>query len=202
MISYSVHPLLEACFTEKMTSVISELFVLNRLIVSELEVRNLWEDGVFAGLHIVPLIGKLLSIRENDAVHDAGPARQEACRIGALLYLGAIRSCFGVHLTPEIHILKLKNAITTWGEISIGETNPLLLWLLIIGGLNSLGHHDNNWFVSAVMTIVRNLQLNTWEDLMNSMGSVLWVQGILQGECTELHKKISEESASFGLLFS
>ncbi|KAF4626853.1 hypothetical protein G7Y89_g11305 [Cudoniella acicularis] len=193
---HSPHPMLEACIDEQVVSVMSELLVLNQLILSELAVRDMWDDGVFAGLHIVPIMSKLLCIRQEPCEHGPVFARQKACRIGALLYLAAIRRSFGVHLAPDIHIPKLKHAITTWVELNMDGTNPLILWLLVIGGAQSLGHQDNGWFVSATVNIIVRLQLSAWEELMNSVRSVLWVEGILQVECSEFHRKISSEATN------
>jgi hypothetical protein len=203
LISTSDLTLLEACLTGDMAIAVNELLALNQFIVSELAVRDLWDDGVFAGLHVVPLMSQLLSIRYDTSGSDPTFERQESCRIGALLYLAGIRGRFGVNLTTGVYIPKLKDAIIAQGSSSLEITDPILLWVLFIGCVQSIRHAEHRWFVSATADLIMGLQWSMWEDLMASVRGVLWIEGILQIQCDEFRREVSAELwSSYEHLFS
>jgi hypothetical protein len=185
-----------------MRSAVNELLVLIQFMVGALAVRDLWDDGVFAGLHIVPLMGKFLSIRHDISKSCPAIAREGSCRVGALLYLGGIRQRFGVNLTPDVYIPKLKRAVTSQDN-SNPEMNPLLLWLLVIGGVQSLVHEDHNWFVTETANLVMRMQYSTWGELMSTIRKVSWVDGILQAECNKFRIEVASELwNSYGYVWS
>jgi hypothetical protein len=200
------HPnltLLEACLTDEMVSAIKDLLALNKFIVSELAIRDLWDDGVFAGLQVVPLLSKLLSIRHETSRHNPAFSRQESCRISATLYLAGIWRRFGVNLATGIYISKLKDAIITQDNSNLDKSDPILLWILLIDGVQSLIHAEHKWFVSATAELIVRRQFNRWEELVDTLGGVLWIEGILDVECDEFHRELSAESwNTYGHIFS
>lgn len=195
-------PLLDSCVTDEMNSAIYELLVLIQYMVSALAVRDLWDDGVFAGLHVVPLMSKFLSIHHDISESSPALAREESCRLGALLYLGGIRRRFGVNLTPDVYIPKLKKAIISQDN-SNAEINPVLLWLLVIGGIQSLAHEDHPWFVTEASNLIIGMEYSTWEELMTAVRTVSWVDGILQVECEKFRMEVASELwNSYGYFWS
>lgn len=196
--------LLDACITAEMTSAVTELLTLNQFMVNELELRDLWKDGPFAGLHVVPLLSKFLSVRHD--TNDSSPlvAREESCRIGALLYLAGVRQRFGVNLAASnTYISKLKYAIVAQGVLNMEEPNDLLLWLLVIGGIQSLLHEDHHWFVSAAANLIMHLQYRSRAEIMSIVRRVSWLDGILDIECEELYMEVSSELLTvYGHVFS
>ena len=193
LISSSNRTLLSACLTEDLFSAVNELLVLNQFMVSELAARDLWDDGVFAGLHVVPLLSKFLSIQYETGRCDSAFARQESCRVGALLYLSGIRRRFGVNLAAGVYIPKLKNAIIAQDGFSLGPADPVLLWVTFIGGVLSLIDAEHKWFVSATAHLILGRQWSIWDELMHIVREVLWIDDILEVECHEFHREVSAE---------
>lgn len=186
-----------------MAHAVNELHVLNRFIVSELTVRNLWDDGVFAGLNVVPVLSKLLSIRYETAECDPPFVRQEACRIGAILYLAGIRRRFGVNLAKNVYISKLKDSIIAQDDSNLEKTDPILLWVLMIGGVQSFMHEEHKWFVSATANLVVHKRYRMWGELMAVVCEILWIDGILEAECNEFRGEVSAELwSSYKHIFS
>ena len=196
--------LLDACITAEMTSAVTELLTLNQFMIAELEVRVLWEDGPFAGLHVVPLLSKFLSVRHDTSESNPVVAREESCRIGALLYLAGVRQRFGVNLAASnTYIPKLKYAIVAQGVLNIEEPNYLLLWLLVIGGIQSLLHEDHHWFVSTAANLIMLLQCGSWAEVMSIVRRVSWLDGILDIECDEFYTEVSSELlTTYGHVFN
>lgn len=196
--SVSGSPLLQACTTNETISAIHDLLVLNQYMVNKVATGDLWNNAVFAGLYIVPLLSKLLTIRHN--VFDATLAREESCRIGALLYLSSIRRRFGMALTSDIHVQNLKYVIS---EDINTDTDPIIPWLLVIGGAQAVDLEVREWFVSTTADLLLRLQCNSWHELMATVQGVLWVEGILEAECRQFHVDVAVEAwDKYGYLFS
>jgi hypothetical protein len=176
-----------------MAYAVNELLVLNRLMVSELTVRDFWDDGVFAGLNVVPVLSKLLSIRYETVESGPAFARQEACRIGAILYLAGVRCRFGWNLATNVYIPKLKDSIIIQDDSNLEKTDPILLWVLMIGGVQSFMHEEHKWFVSATANLVVHKGYSMWEELMAIVCEVLWIDGILEAECNKFQGEVSAE---------
>ena len=177
-----------------MRSAVNDLLILNQTILSELATRDLWDDGVFAGLYILPVLAKFLSIRPDINGYSPALARQESCRIGALLYLAGIRHRFGVQFSAHIYIPKLKQAIISQAGSNAEEISPLIVWLLVLGGTQSFMNEDHKWFVQATAALVQRLQLSTWDGLMDTVRMVSWIEGILEVECDLFRMEVSSES--------
>jgi hypothetical protein len=176
-----------------LASAINDLLALVQYMVNELAFRDLWDDGVFAGLHVVPLLDKFLSFRHNNVEDDSAVAREECCRIAALIYLGSIRQRFGVQLTPDIFIPKLKQGIVCMDKSTPEEIKNLLLWLLLLGGAQSIHHEDHDFFVGAIAGAMMRLKCTSWDELMTAVHKVSWVDGILKAECDKFHLDVSSE---------
>lgn len=162
-------------------------------MLNKLAVRDLWDDGVFAGLHVVPLLDKFLSFRHHDVEDNPVAAREECCRTAALIYLGSIRQRFGVQLTPGIYIRKLKQGIVSMDKSTPEQIKNLLLWLLMLGGAQSINHEDHDFFVGAIAGAMTRLKCTTWDELMTAVRQVSWVDGILIPECAKFHVEVSFE---------
>ena len=182
--------LLDACITEEMVSAAKELFALTQYMISELAVRDLWDDGVFAGLHVVHLIYKFLSFRHNIDECSNTLAREESFRLGALIYLGSIRQKSGVQFTPDIFVLKLKQAIIA---SALADINPFLLWLLLLGGAQSLECDGHGWFIRTTICAINRVQCRSWDELIACARRVSWVDGILNIECANFHREVATE---------
>jgi hypothetical protein len=196
--------LLDACITAEMTSAVTELLTLNQFMINELEVRVLWQDGPFAGLHVVPLLSKFLSVRHDISESNPVLAREESCRIGALLYLAGVRQRFGVNLAASnTYIPKLKYAIVAQGVLNVEDQNYFLLWLLVIGGIQSLLHGDHRWFVSAAANLIMQLRCGSLVEVMGIVRRVSWLDGILDIECDEFYAEVSSELlTTYGQVFN
>lgn len=185
--SVSGSPLLQACTTNETISAIHDLLVLNQYMVNKAVAGDLWNNAVFAGLYIVPLLSKLLTIRHT--AFGATLAKEESCRIGALLYLSGIRRRFGMALTTDIHVQNLKYALSE--DIN---TDLILPWLLVVGGTQAVDLEVREWFVSTTANLLLRLQCNSLNELMAAVRDVLWVEGILEAECRQFYVDVAAEA--------
>lgn len=172
-----------------MTSAINDLFALNEFILSELRVRYLWDDGVLAGLQVIPLLRKLLSIR-HDSI-DVIFLRQESCRIAALLYLSGIRRRFGVALSAAVYIPKLKEALVAQDRAKSVPNESTLFWMTFVGAVQSLDYPEHEWFVSTIAHLILQKQWSSWEELIAAIRETLWIDGVLESKCHALRVDVA-----------
>jgi hypothetical protein len=183
--------LLDACYTYDMKSAINELIDLIHLIERESPARDLWSDHAFVDRHVIPLYHKLLSIRFEVSEGSSAVARQESCRVGVLLYITGIRHGFGLHLSTDVYIDKLKRTIKYLCYSEFEKAQLFQLWLVVIGGIQSLKHKDHNWYLSAIVDLIVRLKYTSWEEVMISVRDILWVEGSFQVECEKFHTEVS-----------
>lgn len=142
----------------------------------------------------MPVLSKLLSLDTPSTKSFASHPNcitQEACRIGAMLYLAAVRRKFGVPLPGKIYIPKLKSAIQAWDVSGVPGSDSVLLWVLLIGCMQALRHEEYPWFVERITALISKLGCVSWDAVMALATKVLWVQGVFEIECEELHRDVS-----------
>lgn len=193
LLSLSRPTILQSCLTDEMSNAVMELLTFNQFLARELTVRDIWEDDVFAELNLIPVLSKLLSIRLESAEHDSAFARQEACKIGAILYIAGIRARFGVKLATNVYIPKLKDSIVAQADSNLEKPVPFLSWVLMIGGVQSFMHEEHEWFVSTIANIAVSKRYSMWEELMADVRGILWIDGMLEAECSKFRGEVSRE---------
>jgi hypothetical protein len=190
-----VRGLAGTCRTAETRFAMNLLQNLNRLVVDELSRRDLWDDGVFAGMHIVPVLHHLLSTRHEITQENSAVLGEESCRLGAILYLGAIRLKFGVTLTADFYVRKLKKCIMLQGEAFWDETPEILVWFLVLGGIQStFMEEEHAWFIAALASHAASAGHMSWEDLMSLIREVLWIDKAYEGECIALQGEVTTKS--------
>lgn len=190
-----VRGLIGACQTAEMRFAMNLLQDLSHLVAGELSRRDLWNDGVFAGMHVVPVLHHLLSTRHEITQENSAVLGEESCRLGAILYLGAIRLKFGLTLTADVYVRKLKDCILLKGEASWDETPEILIWLLVLGGIQStFMEEEHAWFIAALASHAASAGYMSWEDLMSLVREVLWIDKAFEGECVALQGEITTKS--------
>lgn len=195
--------LLEACVTDDMISAINELLALNRYLVKESIVRNVWKDGPIAGFHAIPVLHKLLSAQKGPITANAELARQEACRIGALLYVVGLRKRFGVNVTLDIYRSRLKDIMKFLDSCITQTKDSMLLWVLFLGGIHSIGYTEHEWFIATITQIIVRWGLSSWAELMVMLRNVLWIDGFMEQNCNEFRGELAAElESSYERVFS
>jgi hypothetical protein len=174
------------------------LYMFNRLLVDEALSRDVWTDGVFAELNLMPVLHKLLSIRFDLAEEDPIAIKQETYRVGAINYLAIIRDKFAVNLSALVPLRKLKDTVGYLESPTVDYDLPVLLWLLVVGGTQSIRkgerHHDrqvHDWFVAKLADLNAFMGCGSWEQIMYHVRGVLWIEGLAQQECQVLRGEVS-----------
>ena len=180
-----------------------ELCRFNQLLICEASRRNVWTDGVFAELNLMPVLHKLLSTQPELASEDPEVRKQEACRLGAINYLALIRDKFAVNLSAVVPLRKLKHSVEHLENANDHADLSLLLWLLVIGGTQSIrkgerhrDHQVHEWFIGKLAELVTLAEYVSWTQVMYHVEEVLWIEGLAQRECEILCGEISNRAWS------
>jgi hypothetical protein len=103
----------------------------------------------------------------------------------------------------NIPLRKLKDILIFQEDAGWEGNPPFSLWVLMIGGLQSLGHEEYEWFVSAASQVIMKIGCGLWEEVLDLIRSVLWIEGILELESDAFQRDISTKLwAPYGYLFS
>jgi hypothetical protein len=183
--------LVKACNDEDLTSIIYELYNLNRLIIDETVTRYIWDDGVFAWKYIIPVLHKLLRI----SYEQLGPG-SVVLRAGAMLYIAALRRRFGVRFSTVVQIQKLRASMTALlqnvDHVGYSAAAPVLLWLLVLGSTISELEDDHDWFVIQTTHHIYTMGYRSWDEAIGgSVKKVLWIDDILVDELELLRQEVS-----------
>jgi hypothetical protein len=186
--------LTEPCVDEDLAIAMKHLYRFNQLLLNEALARDVWSDGVFAELNLMPVLHKLLSIRFEHAEQDPILIKQEAYRVGAINYLAIIRDKFAVNLSSHVPLQKLKDTVGFLGSANVDYDLPVLLWLLALGGTQSIKKGErlvHDWFVTKLAELIAFMGCGSWEQIMYHVRGVLWIEGLAQDECQVLRGEVS-----------
>lgn len=183
--------LLQMCSTKAMIKAVDSLYAINWLITSQLGTRNVWDDGLLAGFHVMPLLYRLLELDLGSGQYDPPLLKEQTCRIGVILYLAAVRRQFGVSLATDVFIPKLRGTIENWQPSDMVGMEPPLLWVVMICGMQSFHHAEHWWFVSKTAVLISAIAYDSWQSVMELISQILWIPGILEVECEEFHVEVS-----------
>ena len=148
-----------------------------------------------------PILHRLLSLRplQVDSIPPRESIIEEVCRIGTLLFLAPVWRTFGVHpvRTAALRhnlLFMIHSYFATWGELRI-----VLIWALMHAAREADTESERNEFVMRVAMVASKMEIQSWEQLMDVMREVLWIDGGGEEDWSavkmELHKYCPPEGA-------
>jgi hypothetical protein len=180
----------EVLQTERGVLAMSASSPMNVIIDGELSTKDVLIDGEFQGLYLVPILHALLSTSYDTYIGDSIAVMEECCRMGTILYLGAIRRLFGFHMSTSVYIQGIK----TWfgQDDALRETyNVRGLWVLMVAALQSFGQEEHEWFVSNATEMIIRCGCSLWEEVMVLLRETLWVEGVFGSELETFRGELS-----------
>jgi hypothetical protein len=136
--------------------------------------RRVFSDGDFGTAYLFPLIHKCLSLpRYNEDLDEKDGAILQACRLACALFLAEIKRMFGINaVNSGLQTQKLRTYLANskghWGDLQ-----PLKLWCLAMGGVESLGSLQV-WYEHELREEGANMRLDSWEEVENKVKAILW----------------------------
>lgn len=171
-----------------LVEIFQDISHLNTAIMVECQSRPIWQDAMFPGMNIMPLIYRLLILPHPDPSKEPLASAQvikEACRLAALLYLGEIRRCFSIAQIPsslyvrKLYVLLVESQLFDWDPY-----NVVYLWVLLMGGIcagiSSDRAEERTWFVHMVVQAMQKWKLHSFEEVVTVAAKFLWVTDVFE----------------------
>lgn len=148
------------------------------------------DAGHFNLLWITPLLHHLLSLSlpSPNSLEDQDllGTMQEASRLGIILFFAEIRrKCGDLGVPTEVQSKKLRAALSRPGWSRWALFEPLILWLLFFGALES-EREDRGWFCNSMVLAARNLGVQEWKGVVGAGAGFLWIGDIFKARIKEL----------------
>ncbi|KAF1829240.1 hypothetical protein BDW02DRAFT_536696 [Decorospora gaudefroyi] len=140
--------------------------------------------AVTSGSWLEPTLYRLLVIRPLQ--HGTTPAHmmEEIARLGTLIFLapfwklsGQSPVCTVALSSTLLRVVLANNIVVEWEE----ELKPLLIWVLYCAAVETRDLAERREFVCILASLMRDLRLCAWNDLMLVVKSVVWVEKVFGG---------------------
>jgi hypothetical protein len=128
-----------------------------------------------------PTIYRLLVIRPFRHGSEREHVIEEVCRLGTLLFLSPFWRVLGqspvwtAAISHNLLLVLMKNMIE-WNELK-----PLLIWVLYFASTESKDLAERSQFVFMLGVLMSGMQLHEWDDILQIIKSVLWVENVFAG---------------------
>lgn len=106
-------------------------------------------------------------------------ATSESLRSALALYILTIHGAtYYAHVDLALAILeRLKHHLTSLVTIDYIH-DSLRLWILSVGLIASIGTPHRQWFVTQTCVAVEVLTIRTWDDVLDRLKDVLWIESL------------------------
>ena len=179
--------------TEEIISrVCTDLREVQELIRVENDLRDLWRDAIFPGLHLSPILGDLLSIRQQSDEAGSISKKLEAFRLAAVLYISYLREKFGIDTLSgmPLYASKLRACIQLFQPEELSF--DLLVWLLCVGYTSDVPE-QNRWFGERLQAILDVHNITNFDELKVLLIQLVWGEDILSTQSQYLRTLIESE---------
>jgi hypothetical protein len=137
--------------------------------------------AITSGSWLEPTMWRLLAIRPLHQGHEREHVMEEVCRLGTLLFLSPFWRVLGqspvwtAAISRNLLIVLMKNMIE-WKELK-----PLLVWVLYFASIETNDLAERSQFVFMLGILMSGMQLHEWDDILQIIKSVLWVEKVFAG---------------------
>jgi hypothetical protein len=149
--------------------------------------RNLWEDTIFPGLYISPILGDLLASRAEVDEADIDTVTLEAFRLAAVLYVSNLRAKFGIDTLSggPLYITKLRALLSS--PPIVREIQPMLLiWILSVAFTSQCLPAQSTWLSEIFTDILATKNITSFADLKATITQVVWDEDLLISQTQSL----------------
>jgi len=163
---------------QKISRLCSEIKQVQDVMRVEISQRNLWNDTMFRGLYIFPIMGDLLATRAE--IDSDETVKLEAFRLAAILYVNNLRAKFGVDtLTGDpLYADKLQELLST-SSFMRESPSTLLIWVLSVPVSSQYIPDQRDWFIERFNEISVRENIGSYHDLIDILTQVVWDESLL-----------------------
>lgn len=181
---------------EDFSDICQEIRNLQSLLHVEMRHRNIWQDTVFQGLYIIPILGRVLAMRTK--VSDETRVTDtiaDVFRLATVLYISAVRMRFGVDtLSGEpLYASKLQSTLASQSLVC-KVPSPVLAWILSIAFTSNCDTEQKHFFQKALEDLTVVLEIASFARLKEIIKTVVWDEDLLVPQSQSLQVLFKSDS--------
>jgi hypothetical protein len=133
------------------------------------------------GSWMEPAIYRLLALRP--LLHSNGPQQliEEVCRLGTLLFLAPSWRLLRMSPVWTAAIARNLLLVLTQHRVEWNELKPILVWVLYFALIETKVQAERSQYSSMLAALVISMQLYEWDEIMQVVKGVLWVEKVFAG---------------------
>jgi len=143
--------------------------------------RDVWNDPIFQGMHIIPVLGQILALRPINSEGTESTCKSlEAFRLAAILYISALRARFGVDTTSWefLYAGKLRDILSSeWSDQNTSSST--IIWILALSYASQCKIEEKGFFWEALMGHTTTSNIVCYADLENKLKTIVWDADLL-----------------------
>ena len=189
----SPSPLVDlASTTSIIASICSMIHNLQEKISEALIERDVWQDPIFPGLHISPLLRALLSLQIQANESASKQRTTERFRLAAILYVSSLRARFGMDTAFQApgyaeKLLTVPSSLEDDDDLPTSALQDLLLWCSAIAATSRCLSADLRIrFVPAVVARALATSMDDNDGLTQTLRRLVWSEHHLDVETSRL----------------
>ncbi|KAH7075765.1 hypothetical protein BKA63DRAFT_512323 [Paraphoma chrysanthemicola] len=134
-----------------------------------------------SGSWMEPAMYRLLAIRPLKHGDDPEHVMEEVCRLGTLLFLSPFWRLLGQSPVWTAAISRNLLLVLTENKVQWNELKPLLVWTLYFAAIETNDLAERSLYVSMLAAVMMSMQLQQWDEIMQVLQGVLWVDKVFAG---------------------
>ncbi|PVH78278.1 hypothetical protein DL98DRAFT_516792 [Cadophora sp. DSE1049] len=144
-----------------------------------------WIEVKFIAFWIDPIVHSVLGQGPDTPPIDRPSVVQETTRIGLILFLFKLRRvCGQLGVSTTFFVKKLRTLASTMAWKTLWNTSePLLLWALYVGMLESWGTEVEEWYTETTAMAAHWMGMKSWDDTLKAVKQFPWIDGVFDDEC-------------------
>lgn len=136
------------------------------------------EAATTSGSWMEPTMVRLLSIRPLLQSSDQENIMEEVCRLGTLMFLAPIWRHMGANPVWTINFSRNLLEVLNTHRAEWNELKPFLVWAVYFAAIETRDTNERVQFNFMLAVLMRGMQMKEWEELLQLVKSVLWVEKI------------------------
>jgi len=150
-----------------------------------------WIEVKFIVFWIDPIVHSILGQGPDTQPSDGPSVVQETARIGLILFLFKLRRvCGQLGVSTIFFVKKLRTLASTLAWKTLwNRSEPLLLWVIFVGMLESFGTEDEGWYVETTAMAAHWMGIKSWNDTLETVKQFPWIDGLFDDACDRFNKR-------------
>lgn len=115
---------------------------------------------------------------------------EEVCRLGTMLFLAPVWRWIGARPVWTFNISRNLLSILHSHMVEWGDLKPLLAWVIYFAAVETRDAMERSRFVFFLAVVMGGLQIREWEELMQIVKRVLWVEKVFANSEESIREEV------------